>query len=100
MTALLEPRSLKALQVAASAGDWVRLVGRSFAIPSQSDPRQVYVTSADTCQCRDSERHPERICKHSIAVNIVLALIETQADPKPQPSRFATMSTEELFRRL
>ncbi len=54
-----------------------------------SDPRQVYVVSADTCSCPDSERHPEDRCKHSIACALVLALIDTQ----PEPARTGLVAT-------
>ena len=86
MTVLLDARSLKALQIAATASAWTRLVGRAFYIPSQTNPAQCYVTSPDTCQCPDSDRHPSQLCKHSIAVSIVLALIETQPEAVPSPS--------------
>lgn len=79
MTVLLDSRSLKALQIAAGAAMWTRLVGRAFYIPSQRNPAQCYVTSPDTCQCPDSTSHPDQLCKHSIAVSIVLAIVETQA---------------------
>jgi len=83
MTVLLDSRSRKALEIAAGASRWTRLVGRAFAVPSQSDPRQIYVTSADTCTCPDSERHPDQRCKHSTACALVLALIDSQPEPRP-----------------
>lgn len=91
MTVLLDSRSMKALQIAAGARHWLRLPSGAFSIPSQGNPGQLYVASPQMCQCPDSERNPERLCKHSIAVSIVLALTETQ----PEPARTGLVATRE-----
>jgi hypothetical protein len=93
MTVLLDPRSVKALQIAAGASRWMRLPTGAFSIPSQGNPGQLYVASPQTCQCPDFERNPSRLCKHILAVHLVLALTETQ--PAPAIKRLPVTTREE-----
>jgi hypothetical protein len=75
MSLTIDKRSLNALKLAAGAANWTQIAHGAFLIPSQSDPTQHYVTTPSTCTCPDSERHPERLCKHSISASLVQVLL-------------------------
>jgi hypothetical protein len=96
VTVLLDSRSKKALEIAAQAAHWVRLPNGAFSIPSQGNPGQLYVATPQMCQCPDAAQHPERLCKHSIAVSIVLALTETQPQATPTGLVATRVSEDEI----
>ena len=68
-----DPRTSKALELAAQAGGWLRMTdrdGRCFYGIRSSDGRHIYYTRQDGCTCPDA-RHRGVTCKHQVAVRIV-----------------------------
>ena len=68
-----DPRSLKALAIAAEAGQWLKARTRdgrkAYGVPSSKDDGRYYLTTAQTCDCEDFRRR-ELPCKHIQAVHI------------------------------
>ena len=63
-----DPRTSKALELAASAGQWLRLTDR--ATGRRAYGIHGYAVTRETCTCPDS-RHRGTVCKHRLAVAIV-----------------------------
>ena len=63
-----DPRTAKALELAASAGQWLRLTDR--ATGRRAYGIHGYAVTRETCTCPDS-RHRGTVCKHRLAVAIV-----------------------------
>lgn len=63
------PRSLKALQLTASAADWLALPGGGYGIPSQCHAGAFYAADTGSCSCPDFQYRRE-ICKHQLAVRL------------------------------
>jgi len=98
-----DPRSIKAIQIAAGAGQWLKL--RSFdgelgyGIPSQCAQKagRYYLVTASECDCEDFKRNGltrGRIgeagyhgdCKHMRAVQLHDELLRAQQiRPRPRP---------------
>ena len=75
----LDPRGPRAVALAAqllSSTDRVVTL-RGYLMPSASDPRRSYVTTAGSCQCADS-RYRGGDCYHSLAA----ALLDQVANEK------------------
>ena len=74
---LADPRSQRAIPIAAESGQWIRCTRRDgvhlFGIPSSKRGVHYFVT-ADYCSCKDAQYHPETTCKHVQAVRIYEAL--------------------------
>jgi hypothetical protein len=74
---LSDPRTRRALPLAADSGQWARCTTRDgrrlFGIPS-SKPSVRYLTNATSCTCPDFKFGRGRDCKHIISVRIVEAL--------------------------
>jgi hypothetical protein len=81
-----DPRADKAVDIAATARTWKRLISRDgeviFGMPSQSTPGLYYLVTETTCTCRDHDINglrPARmgmtgdhlLCKHLLAVHLV-----------------------------
>lgn len=79
---LLDPRDVRALQVAATADQWTELRRGEFAVPS-SDHRRTYRVSEYSCSCADHLQCGNR-CKHMRGLSIYLALREA-VTPAPKP---------------
>lgn len=96
-----DPRSIKALQIAAGASQWlkVRTVDGevAFGIPSQCERKagRYYVVTAEQCDCEDFKREGLRRgrigeagfhgpCKHVRAVQLYDELVRAQ---QSQPKR-------------
>jgi predicted nucleic acid-binding Zn finger protein len=74
---LADPRTQRAIEIAADAGQWLRCTRRDgqrlFGIPSQR--RDVhYLASGEFCSCPDQKYQPTRQCKHMLAIRIHQAL--------------------------
>ncbi len=82
-----EPRSIKAITIAAGASQWMRCqtpAGPRYGIRSSRDPNHYYLTSATECSCEDARRHSAP-CKHSRAVQLYEELTRAQQHPEPKP---------------
>lgn len=99
-----DPRSIKALEIAATASSWLRVRSHDgelgYGIPSQcpKKPGLYYLVTAAECDCQDFQRHGLRFgrigdagyhgdCKHMRAVQLHLELVKAQQQPKPRPTR-------------
>lgn len=86
-----DPRSLKAVEIAAGAAGWQRCHTDdgvcAYRIPSQADAEDWYVVTASSCTCADFVRHGLVVdadedltgagpCKHILAVRLHRALLE------------------------
>lgn len=88
---LTDPRTQRALLIAADAGQWMRCHTPggevAYGIPSAKIDSRYYLVTAHSCDCEDFKRHglrPGRIqetgghvyCKHIRAVQLYEALVE------------------------
>ena len=96
-----DPRSIRALEIAAEADQWLKGHNRQgeevFGVPSQSDPGHYYIVTCSSCDCPDF-RHSgtpaaapdqpaeQRPCKHILAVRLHTELVKAQQYQAP-PSR-------------
>ena len=74
---LADPRTQRAITIAANAGQWLRCTRhdgtRLFGIPSER--RDVhYLATSEFCSCPDQKYQPTYLCKHILAVRIFQAL--------------------------
>ena len=76
-----DPRSLKAVQIAAEAGQWAKCRTRDgrklYAVPSQHNANVRYLTDTRSCTCPDFQCH-QQACKHVLAVRLHVALVKAQ----------------------
>src|SRR5207244_37422 len=89
-------RSVRGVEIAADVKRWLRLRTRDgrprWGVPSQSVPGLYHVVdpAGDGCDCEDSRRHPELVCKHRTAVRLLAAVsggqlsMLVQHNPHPQ----------------
>jgi hypothetical protein len=71
-----QPRTIKAVVIAAEAGQWLRCRGRdgrkAYGIPSSTRNGRYYLTTRETCDCPDAHRET---CKHILAVRLHCELV-------------------------
>ena len=76
-----DPRSLKAVEIAAEAGQWAKCRTRDgqklYAVPSQRDPNVRYLADTRSCTCPDFQRRGGP-CKHIVAVRLHVARIRAE----------------------
>ena len=76
-----DPRSIKAVAIAAEAGQWAKCRTRDgrklYAVPSQHDADVRYLADLHTCTCPDFQRH-QQACKHVLAIRIHALLAQCQ----------------------
>ena len=76
------PRSAKALLIAADAGQWWKCRGadgsKAYGIRSGRDANHVYLVSQAGCTCPDAARHAGQPCKHQLAVRLHCALARAE----------------------
>ena len=72
-------RSLKAIEIAAAAGQWAKCRTRDghkfYAVPSQHDANVRYLADLHTCTCPDFQRR-QQACKHVLAIRLHCALVQ------------------------
>ncbi|MBV9327251.1 MAG: SWIM zinc finger family protein [Chloroflexi bacterium] len=82
-----EPRSIKAVEIAADAGQWLKChladERKAYGIPSQRTPGQYHVADSQTCSCPDFQRRGLP-CKHVLAVRLHCALVRAEQAQQPQ----------------
>jgi hypothetical protein len=87
-----DPRSLKAIEIAAGAGQWLKCRstdgGKAYGIPSSRDASHVYLVTQTSCTCPDAQRHAGMACKHQLAVRLRCELVKAQQRKgvKPEPA--------------
>ena len=93
-----EPRTLRALEVLATAERWTKAHrkedGRPFFVIRGSQGR-VYWTDTHDCTCPDYQQR-RAVCKHVIAVRLWTAREKARAAQRPRldPARVAALSAE------
>jgi hypothetical protein len=84
-----DTRSIKALEIAASASQWIKCRTRdgrkAYGIPSQRTPGHYHLTNTAECSCFDFQRRREP-CKHVLAVRLHCELVKASA-PKPKAKK-------------
>jgi len=81
-----DPRSIRAIELAADAARWRRWRTpdgiEAFGIPSQSRRDRSYIVTSNSCDCADFTRAAEsgapRACKHILAVRLYCELVKAQ----------------------
>ena len=76
-----DPRSIKAVEIAAGAGHWLkcRLADgtKAYAVPSQQTAGKYHIADCHACSCPDYQRRQEA-CKHVLAVRLHCTLARAQ----------------------
>ena len=76
-----DPRSIKALQIAAQVGQWLKCRGadgsKRYGIPSQSVAGLYYLADTRSCDC-PSFAFQTSPCKHQLLVRLHVALVHAQ----------------------
>ncbi len=113
-----DPRSIKALEIAAGASQWLKVRSvdgeLAFGIPSQckGKPSRYYLVTRFSCDCEDFKRHGlsrGRIgdigyhgdCKHLLAVHLYDELVRAQqAERRPRRSHLRPVPSAALYERI
>jgi hypothetical protein len=82
-----DPRSIKAIEIAAGAGQWLKCHtadgAKAYGIPSQCKAGLYYLVTSQSCGCQDARRHSRQACKHVLSVRLFCELVKAQqAQPK------------------
>jgi hypothetical protein len=103
-----DPRSIKALEIAAGASQWLRCRAedgrKAYGVPSHCQAGRYYVVTRDNCDCPDFQRNGlsgSRIghagihtpCKHVLAVRLHCELVKAQNRPKRPRRRLSLVRT-------
>jgi len=76
-----DPRSIKAVEIAADAGQWLKCRIRDgrklYGVRSQSKPDVCYLADCQSCTCIDFQRH-QQACKHVLAVRLHVELVKAR----------------------
>ncbi len=87
LTRPIDKRAVKAFEIAADAGQWLRCRTRDgrkfFGIPSQANPNRIYFVTRDACTCPDAARSPMLLCKHALAVRLHCAAVRAHRQQSP-----------------
>jgi SWIM zinc finger len=76
-----DPRSIKAIDIAAASGQWLKCRSRdgrkAYGIPASSGNGRYYLVTQTSCTCPDFERR-QQACKHVLACRLVCELARAQ----------------------
>ena len=76
-----DPRSIKAVGIAATSGQWLKCRGHDgqkvYGVPGQSEPGRYYLTDTRSCTCPDFQRRGGP-CKHIAAVRLHVARVRAE----------------------
>ncbi|HEX8969059.1 MAG TPA: hypothetical protein VF937_14335 [Chloroflexota bacterium] len=89
-----DPRTIRALEIAANAGQWLACRDRAgrhaYGIPSQLETGRYYLVTASSCDCADFRRRTlagrngeQLACKHVLAVRLHGELVRALHAPPP-----------------
>jgi uncharacterized Zn finger protein len=85
-----DPRSLKAVAIAAETGQWAKCRTRDgqklYAVPSQQDASVRYLADTRSCTCPDFQRR-QQACKHVLAIRLHCALVQVHAQRRREEVR-------------
>jgi hypothetical protein len=97
-----DPRTIKALEIAATAGQWLKCRTRdgqkAYGVPSQCSADVYYLVDSQLCTCADFKRNglsgarigqvgEHRVCKHVLAVRLHCELVKAQESVRPSRRR-------------
>jgi hypothetical protein len=92
-----EPRSIRALELAAGAAQWLKCRTRDgkkvSAVPSRSKVGLYHLVDCQACDCMDARRHPGQACMHVLAVRLFCELTKAQQKPKAKKPAAAVTPT-------
>ena len=116
-----DPRSIKAIEIAASAGQWLKCRSvdgqKAFGVPSQCKASRYYLVTCSSCDCQDFRRNglsgarlghagEHRPCKHVLAVRLYCELAKAQK-ARPASRRRSNLSVvataakyDDIFKRF
>src|SRR5690349_4384416 len=84
---LTDPRSIKAVEIAATAGQWLKVRTtdgqKLYGVPAQSEPGRYYLANCRECECPDFTRRLLP-CKHVLAVRLHCATVKAH---RPRQTR-------------
>jgi hypothetical protein len=103
-------RTAKALEIAANAGQWIKVRGKdgqplAFGVPSETVAGRYYLVTSARCECADFRRRGLP-CKHITAVALYVAVKRAE---KSRPARrkrgtaacvAATTRYDDIFKRF
>jgi hypothetical protein len=99
-----DPRSIRAVQIAAGAAQWLKCHGRDgqklYGIPSCTGSGRYYLVNTIGCDCRDAERHPGQACKHVLAVRLHVALVGGTRTRRQSATRHSAQPAHESHERF
>lgn len=80
-----DSRFRKAIALADRSASWPKLRdqnGRCLGVAIPSSREGVYYkVTRSSCECQDAQRHPERACKHRIALEIAIVRAGEKSRP-------------------
>ncbi|MBV9325174.1 MAG: hypothetical protein JO352_15435 [Chloroflexi bacterium] len=90
-----DPRSIRAIELAADAAHWRRWRTPDgeevFGVPSQSRRDRSYVVTSTSCDCADFSRAAQsaepHACKHVLAVRLYCELVKAEQQGYRSPAR-------------
>jgi hypothetical protein len=86
-----DPRTIKAIQIAAGAGQWLKCHttggAKAYGVPSQGQSGRYYLVTLTSCTCLDAQRHPAEACKHQLAVRLHCELLKAEQQVRPTTRR-------------
>src|SRR4051794_17815279 len=116
-----DPRSIKAIEIAAGAGQWLRCRThegkKAYGVPSQCAVGRYYLVDCQSCTCLDFQRHgltshrlgesgEHHLCKHVLAVRLHCELAKAQEQARADSRRRGHLSVvqaaaryDEIFKR-
>lgn len=100
-----DSRTAKALQIAANAGQWIRVRSKegrplAFGVPSQTHSGTYYMATTQSCTCEDFKRRGQP-CKHIAAVALIVAVKRSQkAHPTRQRTAALAARYDDIFKRF
>src|SRR5918911_41839 len=76
-----DPRSIRAIAIAAGAGQWLKAHTRAghkvYGVPSQATLGRYYLVDLTSCTCQDFQRSG-MACKHVLAVRLHCEPVKAQ----------------------
>lgn len=98
------PRSIKAISIAAGAGQWLRCHtpdgAKAYGIPSQHEAGRYYLVTRERCSCPDAQRHPWQACKHQLSVRLYCELAKAQQAKSKIRHRLGVHATAADYARI
>jgi hypothetical protein len=101
-----DPRTIKALEIAAGAGQWFKCKAtdgaKAYGVPSQRRRDHYYLVTCSSCDCEDAQRHSSTACKHQLAVRLHCELVRAKESQRATRARRATAAAryDDIFKQF